>query len=168
MQHWLTLLMHDQQRVGLVCVQEQLGHGQSKRCAWWFYHPLRRSIAEQQTPAKKFWRRGSCSKRPNFPGQYPVLLDNQSAIALACGPSSHHQRTKHIATKYHYQRQLLLQGIVRFQHQATQVQIADMLTKDLGSKAHRRHRDVIFGKTAIEIMHCKKTTGQLQDASDQT
>ena len=88
----------------------------------------------------------------DFPEQYPVLLDNQSAIALACGPSSHHQRTKHIATKYHYQRQLLLQGIVRFQHQATQVQIADILTKDLGGKAHRRHRDVIFGKTAIEII----------------
>jgi hypothetical protein len=88
----------------------------------------------------------------DFPEQYPVLLDNQSAIALACGPSSHHQRTKHVATKYHYQRQLLLQGVVRFQHQATEVQIADILTKDLGSKAHRRHRDVIFGKKAIEII----------------
>ena len=88
----------------------------------------------------------------DFPQQYPVLLDNQSAIALACGPSSHHQRTKHVATKYHYQRQLLLQGVVRFQHQATEVQIADILTKDLGSKAHRRHRDVIFGKKAIEII----------------
>ena len=88
----------------------------------------------------------------DFPEQYPVLLDNQSAIALACGPSTHHQRTKHVATKYHYQRQLLLQGIVRFQHQATEVQIADILTKDLGGKAHRRHRDVIFGKKAIEII----------------
>ena len=57
-----------------------------------------------------------------------------------------------MATKYHYQRQLLLQGVVRFQHQATEVQIADILTKDLGSKAHRRHRDVIFGKNAIEII----------------
>ena len=57
-----------------------------------------------------------------------------------------------MATKYHYQRQLLLQGVVRFQHQATEVQIADILTKDLGGKAHRRHRDVIFGKKAIEII----------------
>jgi hypothetical protein len=39
----------------------------------------------------------------DFPEQYPVLLDNhQSAIALACGLSSRHQRTKYIATKYHY------------------------------------------------------------------
>jgi hypothetical protein len=29
---------------------------------------------------------------------------------------------------------------------------ADILTKDLGSKAHRRHRYVIFEKTAIEII----------------
>ena len=91
----------------------------------------------------------------DFPEQYPVLLDNQSPFALACGPSAHHQRTKHVATKYHYQRQLLLQGIVRFQHQATEVQIADILTKDLGGKAHRRHRDVLFGKKAIEIIASK-------------
>jgi hypothetical protein len=91
----------------------------------------------------------------DFPQQYPALLDNQSAIALACGPSPHHQRTKHVATKYHYQRQLLLQGTVRFQHQATQVKIADILTKDLGSKAHRRHRNVIFERKAIEIIASK-------------
>ena len=35
------------------------------------------------------------------------------------------------------------------------LQIADILTKDLGSKAHRRHRDVIFGKKAIEIIASK-------------
>ena len=90
-----------------------------------------------------------------FPKQYPILLDNQSAIALACAPSSQHQRTKHIATKYHYQRQLLLDGTVRFQHQATEVQIADMLTKDLNGKAHRRHRDVLFGRKDIEIKSVK-------------
>jgi hypothetical protein len=32
------------------------------------------------------------------------------------------------------------------------VQIADILTNHLGSKAHRRHRDVSFGKRAIEII----------------
>jgi hypothetical protein len=40
-------------------------------------------------------------------------------------------------------------------HQATEVQIADILTKDLGGKAHRRHRDVIVGKKAIEIIASK-------------
>ena len=50
---------------------------------------------------------------------------------------------------------LLLDGVVRFQHQAADVQIADILTKDLGSKAHRRHRDVIFGRKEIEIKSLK-------------
>ena len=29
------------------------------------------------------------------------------------------------------------------------------LTKDLGSKAHRRHRDVLFGKKELEIKSLK-------------
>ena len=47
--------------------------------------------------------------RLSFPKQYPVLVDNHSAIALACGPAVHYQRTKHIATKFHFQRQLMLE-----------------------------------------------------------
>jgi hypothetical protein len=57
-----------------------------------------------------------------FPHQYLVLVDNQSAIALACGPAVHYQRAKHIGTnKFHFQRQLMLEGVVRLQHQATDV-----------------------------------------------
>ena len=33
----------------------------------------------------------------DFPQQYLILVDNHSAIALACGPAVHYQRTKHIA-----------------------------------------------------------------------
>ena len=82
----------------------------------------------------------------DFPQQYPALLDNQSAIALACGPSSHHQRTKHVATKYHYTNgNCCYRELCGF----------DILTKYLGSKAHRRHRNVIFGRKAIEIIASK-------------
>ena len=84
--------------------------------------------------------------RMPFPKHFPVLMDNQSAIALACGPAAHHQRTEHIATKYHLQRQLLLEGIVRYQHQATGVHTSDIFTKDLGKKLHKQHRDVLFGR----------------------
>ena len=90
-----------------------------------------------------------------FPDQYPILIDNQSAIALACGPANHYQRTKHIATKYHLQRQLILEGVVRYQHQATQVQIADIMTKDLGKTLHKKFREVILGKKPIEIVSLK-------------
>ena len=62
-----------------------------------------------------------------------------------------YQRTKHVETKYQFQRQLLLEGILRYQHQATHVQIADMMTKDLPKKVHKLHRDVVFGSKPIII-----------------
>jgi hypothetical protein len=56
-------------------------------------------------------------------GDWPIrrsilAIDNQPAISLACGPAAHHQRTKHIASKYHFQRKLLLDGVVRYQPRA--------------------------------------------------
>ena len=87
-----------------------------------------------------------------FPRQYSILIDNMSAIALAAGPATHYQRTKHIGAKYHFQRDLLLQGMVRYQHQATTVQIADIMTKDLHKTLHKKHREVIFGNSAIQIV----------------
>ena len=90
-----------------------------------------------------------------FPQQHLVLIDNQSAIALACGPGNHYQRTKHIDTKYHFQRQLLLEGVVRYQHQSTQEQIADMMTKDLGKTLHRKFREVAMGKKPLQIVSLK-------------
>ena len=65
------------------------------------------------------------------------------------------QPHSHNDAKYHFQRRLLLAGVVRFQHQSTEVQIADILTKDLGSKLHRAHRDVLFGRKQIEIRSLK-------------
>ena len=91
-------------------------------------------------------------RNTTFPHQYVLLCDNHSAIALACGPAVHYQRTKHVATKYHFQRQLVLEGIVRMQHQATDVQISDILTKNLGKEKHRQHRRVLFGVDPIRIV----------------
>ena len=89
--------------------------------------------------------------RLEFPQQYPILVDNMSAIAIACGPEVHFQRTKHIDMKYHYQRQLVLKGIVRIKHQATGQLFSDILTKNVGRKIHKRHRDVMFGRTPVVI-----------------
>jgi len=93
--------------------------------------------------------------RLDFPKHYPVLIDNQSAISLACGPAAHHQRTKHIASKYHFQRKLLLDGVVRYQHQASEYLVADLLTKDLGKILHKRHREVGFGRQEMQIVSRK-------------
>ena len=95
-----------------------------------------------------------------FPQQYVVLVDNQSALALACGPAVHYQRTKHIALKYHFQRQLMLDGVIRLQHQATSVQVADILTKDLDKILHKKHRDVLFGNEPIKIISLKLPESQ--------
>ena len=63
-------------------------------------------------------------------------------------------RRRIIKYHYHYQRQLLFaEGIVRFQHQATQVQIADILTKNLGSKAQ------FLGKEQLKLLQPSKLPG---------
>ena len=38
------------------------------------------------------------------------------------------------------------------QHQATDVQVSDILTKDLGKEKHRQHRRVLFGDDPIRIV----------------
>ena len=48
-----------------------------------------------------------------------------------------------------------MEGVVRYQHQATQVQIADMMTKDLGKTLHRKFRDVTMGRKPLEIVSLK-------------
>jgi len=95
-----------------------------------------------------------------FPHQYLVLVDNQSAIALACGPAVHYQRTKHIDTKFHFQRQLMLEGVIRLQHQATDVLFSDILTKALGKNLHKQHRRVLFGQDPIVIKSIKLPESQ--------
>ena len=56
-----------------------------------------------------------------------------------------------IDMKYHYQRQLVLKGVVRIQHQSTGQLFSDILTKNVGRKIHKRHRDVMFGRTPVLI-----------------
>ena len=73
------------------------------------------------------------------------------AIALTSGPSPHHQRTKHIGLRYHYVRDLVRAGCVRFQHQDTQEQPADLLTKLLPEPAHTKHAEVLLGLRQVKI-----------------
>ena len=56
------------------------------------------------------------------------------------------------------------------QHQDTTVQVADILTKDLGRILHRKHRDVLFGRKQIEIISRKlpdSTKAYLKRHNDQ-
>ena len=60
-----------------------------------------------------------------------LLMDNMSAIALSKNPV-HHDRSKHIDTKYHFIRECVEQGTVKIDHVRTEEQLADMFTKALG------------------------------------
>jgi hypothetical protein len=60
-----------------------------------------------------------------------LLVDNKSAIALSKNPV-HHDRSKHIDTKYHFVRDCVEKGEVDIEHVSTGKQLADILTKALG------------------------------------
>ena len=59
-----------------------------------------------------------------------LLVDNKSAIALSKNPV-HHDRSKHIDTRYHFVRECVENGSIDIDHVSTQNQLADILTKAL-------------------------------------
>ncbi|KAI4365989.1 hypothetical protein MLD38_021920 [Melastoma candidum] len=65
------------------------------------------------------------------PIQVKLLVDNKSAIALSKNPV-HHDRSKHIDTKFHFIRECIEDGKVKVKHIGTNRQLADILTKALG------------------------------------
>ena len=60
-----------------------------------------------------------------------LLMDNMSAIALSKNPV-HHDRSKHIDTRYHFLCECIEEGKVEIDHIGTADQLADMFTKALG------------------------------------
>jgi len=60
-----------------------------------------------------------------------LLVDNKSAIVLSKNPV-HHERIKHIDTRYHYVRECVERGQIDIEHVSTTEQLADILTKALG------------------------------------
>ena len=57
-----------------------------------------------------------------------LLVDNKSAIALSKNPV-HHDRSKHIDTRYHFVRDCVDRGEVDIDHVSTNEQLADILRK---------------------------------------
>ena len=60
-----------------------------------------------------------------------LLVDNKSAISLSKNPV-HHDRSKHIDTRYHYIRECVEDGRIEVEYTTTGDQLADILTKYLG------------------------------------
>ena len=62
--------------------------------------------------------------------KFPLYTDNNGALLLAHNPVFH-ERSKHIAVKYHYIRELIYKGIIDLIYIPTNEQKSDGLTKPL-------------------------------------
>jgi len=62
--------------------------------------------------------------------KFPIYIDNNGALLLAKNPVFH-ERTKHIAVKFHYTWELINKGIIDLYYISTNDQKADGLTKPL-------------------------------------
>jgi hypothetical protein len=63
-------------------------------------------------------------------GPSPLLMDNQSAIAVSKNPE-HHSRMKHLDLADYWLRDKVAKGSIRVEYVPTQDQLADILTKAL-------------------------------------
>ena len=63
-----------------------------------------------------------------------IFCDNTSAINISKNPVMH-SKTKHIAIKYHFVRELVQDKEIRLEYVHTKEQIADIFTKPLPKDA---------------------------------
>jgi hypothetical protein len=78
------------------------------------------------------WLRRLLGDLMNKEEEWVVLnIDNKSAISLCKNPV-HHDRSKHIDTKYHYIRECVEESKMEVNYVCTDDQLADILTKSLG------------------------------------
>ncbi len=68
--------------------------------------------------------------------------DNQGALALAENPEFH-QRTKHIAIRYHLLRDLVEKKKLELFYVPTEDMVADGLTKPLNTTKHARFNELL-------------------------
>jgi hypothetical protein len=79
-----------------------------------------------------------------IPHSIPIylLVDNQSAIALAKNPIFH-ARSKHIAVRHHWIHKKIKKGTLKLDYIPTVDQIADIYTKPLASEKFVKFRKAL-------------------------
>ncbi|GJV48996.1 ribonuclease H-like domain-containing protein [Tanacetum coccineum] len=82
----------------------------------------------------------------NFSSQIPAFLfcDNSSAIQIAANPVMH-EKTKHFDIDVHLIREKVASGLIKTVKVDSENQIADILTKGLGTMQHRK----LFSKLSL-------------------
>jgi hypothetical protein len=100
-------------------------------------------IAIADTIKEVLWMRLFLSELTNAPIISTVLVDNQSAQAIAAA-SDINDRTKHIDTRFHFIREHVKLRTVELQWIPTEDQIADPFTKALHKPKFVAHRDRIM------------------------
>jgi len=77
----------------------------------------------------------------------PMVLyqDNKSAITLINKGRSTSHRTRHIATRYFFNKDRVDQGDVKLVHRGTEEMVADYFTKPLQGEYFRKMRKHIMG-----------------------
>ena len=76
--------------------------------------------------------------------------DNQSVVTNTTLPSSSLKK-KHNAIAYHKVRECIAANIFGFCHIAGQINVADILTKPLGTQAHQRHARPLLHQNPHQI-----------------
>ena len=76
---------------------------------------------------------GYTQKSPNL-----LKGDNDGSIAMARNPQFH-KRSKHIATQWHWVRDLVQNGMITIESCRDPEQTADVLTKPLARPKHQKH-----------------------------
>lgn len=71
-----------------------------------------------------------------------LYCDNKSAIAIGKNPVNH-ERTKHIAIKYHFIKEAIEKEIVQLEYCRSEEQLADILTKALSKEKFCHLRELI-------------------------
>jgi hypothetical protein len=84
--------------------------------------------------AQRMWLQHLLEEVTGISVPRPIIrMDNTAAIALAKNPILH-DRSKHIDVKFHYIRECVERGHVELEHIGTNEELADTLTKALGTK----------------------------------
>ena len=79
----------------------------------------------------------------NVGGRTTVWCDSQSAMAMTENPTN--GRAKHIDIKFHYVKDCVSSGNIKFKYVGTSDQIADLMTKGLGKILTLKFTDQIMG-----------------------